>query len=45
MAGLGSTEDLSLDLAGGRDDIHSVVEKPIYVSSIGKGSFLDGRLK
>jgi hypothetical protein len=44
MNGLGSMEDLMLDLAGGRDDIHNPTDKPIYVSSIGKGSFLDGKL-
>ena len=41
----GSQEDLMLDLAGGRDDLHSPVDKPIYVSSIAKGSFLEGKLK
>eukprot|EP00094_Tigriopus_californicus_P004988 TCALIF_04803-PB protein Name:"Similar to DLG5 Disks large homolog 5 (Homo sapiens)" AED:0.05 eAED:0.05 QI:159/0.84/0.87/0.96/0.93/0.93/33/0/2582 len=46
MNGLGSTEDLGLDLAGGRDDLHCPSgDKPIYISSIGKGSFLDGKLK
>ena len=42
---LGSQEDLMLDLAGGRDDLHCPVDKPIYVSSIAKGSFLEGKLK
>ena len=46
MAALGSQEDLLLDLAGGRDDLHCpVADKPIYVSSIAKGSFLEGKLK
>ena len=46
MGPLGSQEDLMLDLAGGRDDIHCpVADKPIYVSSIAKGSFLEGKLK
>ena len=45
MAGLGSQEDLRLDLAGGRDDLHCPNDKPIYVSSIAKGSFLEGKLK
>ena len=45
MAGLGSQEDLRLDLAGGRDDLHCPSDKPIYVSSIAKGSFLEGKLK
>ena len=43
--GLGSQEDLRLDLAGGRDDLHCPSDKPIYVSSIAKGSFLEGKLK
>ena len=45
MGGLGSQEDLRLDLAGGRDDLHCPADKPIYVSSIAKGSFLEGKLK
>ena len=44
--GLGSQEDLGIDLSGGRDDIHCPAgDKPIYISSIAKGSFLDGKLK
>ena len=43
MNGLGSQEDLGVDLSGGRDDIHCPgADKPIYISSITKGSFLDG---
>ena len=45
LLGLGSQEDLRLDLAGGRDDLHCPSDKPIYVSSIAKGSFLEGKLK
>ena len=45
QVGLGSHEDLGLDLSGGRDDLHCPGEKPIYISSIGKGTFLDGKLR
>ena len=45
MSGLAAHEDLLLDLAGGRDDLHCPADKPIYVSSIAKGSFLEGKLK
>ena len=41
---LGSTEDLGLGLAGGRDDVHSP-DKPIYIAAIDKGSLLTGKLK
>lgn len=36
--------DLGIELSGGRDDIH-VPSSPIYVSSVGRGSFMDGKLK
>ena len=37
---------MGIDLSGGRDDIHCPgADKPIYISSIAKGSFLDGKLK
>ena len=48
LNGLGSTEDLGIDLCGGRDDLGGGGEggeRPIYISSIGKGSLLDGKLK
>ena len=46
MNGFHSSEDLGLDLSGGRDDAHYPLgDKPIYISSIDKGSFLDGKLK
>ena len=39
-------QSLGLDLSGGRDDLHSPTgERPVYISSIQKGSFLDGKLK
>ncbi len=46
MNGFGAAEELGLDLSGGRDDVHCPNgDRPIYISSIGKGTFLDGKLK
>ena len=55
LAGLGSTEDLGLDLGGGRLDVGPLGlgggggghEKPVYVASITKGGFMEAcrRLK
>ncbi len=47
LAGLGSTEDLGVDLSGGRDDVGGLHENPVYISSLAKGGFLDNckRLK
>ena len=37
---------LGIDLSGGRDDnLDPFLARPVYISSIAKGSFLDGRLK
>ena len=40
---------LGIDLSGGRDDnqvgLDPFLVRPVYISSIAKGSFLDGRLK
>ncbi|CAB0004616.1 unnamed protein product [Nesidiocoris tenuis] len=43
--GLSSTEDLGVELAGGRDDPHYPNDNGIYVTSISKGSVADGKLK
>lgn len=43
--GLSSTEDLGVELAGGRDDPHYPNDTGIYVTSILKGSVADGKLR
>uniref|UniRef100_A0A0A9XJ47 PDZ domain-containing protein n=1 Tax=Lygus hesperus TaxID=30085 RepID=A0A0A9XJ47_LYGHE len=43
--GLSSTEDLGVELAGGRDDPHYPNDTGIYVTSIMKGSVADGKLR
>lgn len=45
MGGISNDEDLGLDLAGGRDDPVGSGDSPVYVSSIVKGSAVDGKLK
>lgn len=45
LSGLGSDEDLGLELVGGRDDPHYPNDSGIYVSSIAKGSITEGKLK
>lgn len=45
LNGLSSTEDLGLELAGGRDDPHYFNDNGIYIVSINKGSVSDGKLK
>ena len=46
-SGGGNGGNLGIDLSGGRDDINAgdVLVRPVYISSIAKGSFLDGKLK
>lgn len=45
QGGLGSDEDLGLDLIGGRDDPQYPNDSGIYVSCVAKGSILEGRLR
>merc|ERR1719336_1252586 len=45
MGDISNDEDLGLDLAGGRDDPVGPGDSPVYISSITKGSVVDGRLK
>ena len=39
--------NLGIDLSGGRDDVNvgDILIRPVYISSIAKGSILDGKLK
>lgn len=45
MGGISNDEDLGLDLAGGRDDPVMPGDNPVYISSISKGSVVEGKLK
>ena len=45
MGGISNDEDLGLDLAGGRDDPVGPGDSPVYISSITKGSVVEGKLK
>lgn len=42
---MNSTEDLGVELCGGRDDPQYPNDTGIYVSSVAKGSIADGKLK
>ncbi|KAK6628405.1 hypothetical protein RUM43_002217 [Polyplax serrata] len=45
LTGLASDGDLGFDLVGGRDDPQFPNDSSIYVSSVTKGSVIDGKLK
>lgn len=45
LADLSASEDLGLDLVGGRDDPHYPNDGGIYVSAVAKGSAVDGKLR
>ncbi|XP_073985790.1 MAGUK family member discs large 5 isoform X1 [Rhodnius prolixus] len=45
LNGMNSTEDLGVELCGGRDDPQYPNDTGIYVSSVAKGSIADGKLK
>lgn len=45
LTGLASDGDLGFDLVGGRDDPQYPNDSGIYVSSVTKGSVIDGKLK
>lgn len=45
LNGISTTDDLGIELVGGRDDPNYPNDSGIYVSSIAKGSVADGKLK
>lgn len=45
QSGLGSDEDLGLELVGGRDDPQYPNDSGIYISSVAKNSITEGKLK
>ncbi|XP_075211047.1 disks large homolog 5-like isoform X1 [Lycorma delicatula] len=45
LSGLGSDEDLGLELVGGRDDPQYPNDSGIYISSVAKNSIAEGKLK